>query len=127
MVDKLLKNIVPAILGLGAFVVLSFIFILVLTGRDPEVYVGSISNLVGIFTSSGLLAALLSRVGKNVNGNTSALVEELRKTREAAGITSVQDGVTTQRVEADYAPPLMSEDTLGRIESDADKLPSHRS
>jgi hypothetical protein len=126
MLDKLLRNIVPVILGLGILVILTFVFVLVLTGRNPETYIGSISNLVGIFTSSGLLAALLSRIGKNVNGNQSALVDELRKTREAAGITSTTEGVTVQRSDSEYAPPLMSEDTLGRIQGEADRLPSHK-
>jgi hypothetical protein len=125
MLDKLLRNIVPVILGLGILVILTFVFVLVLTGRNPETYIGSISNLVGIFTSSGLLAALLSRIGKNVNGNQSALVDELRKTREAAGI-STTEGVTVQRSDSEYAPPLMSEDTLGRIQGEADRLPSHK-
>lgn len=126
MIDKLLRNVVPLIIGLGLFVILTFLFILVFTGRDVENYVGSLSTLIGVFVSSGLLAALQTRTAKNVNGNQSALIAELRATREMAGITTGTVQTVTERQGDEYAPPIMGEDTINRIERDKDGLPSHK-
>lgn len=127
MLDKLLRNIVPVIFGFGLLLLITFLFVLSLTGRDPEAYIGSITTLIGLVVSSGLIAALQTRVAKNTNGNTSALIAELKQWREAQNVKPVTGSVPTQRTGDEYAPPLMSEDTLGRIESENDRLPSHRS
>lgn len=114
MLDKLLKNIVPVIFGLGVLVILTFLFVLVLTGRDVEAYLGSISTLVQLTISSGLLGGLLTRIGKNVNGNQTALQRENAELRAAISATPNTGPVM-----------MMSDESLQRIDSDKNKLPSH--
>jgi flagellar motor component MotA len=119
--DKLIRNIVPAIFGAGLILIIAFLGVLALLGRDPEAYIGSITTLIGVIVSSGLIAALQTRVAKNTNGNTTQLVALVREAVAAAQVA--QASASTRET---VAPALDHEDTLTRIEADAARLPSHR-
>lgn len=99
----MLKNAKTAILVIIAALValvLILVALLVLLDKDPTQYVGSLTTLVGVLASSGILAALIGKtnekaeesavkanetaektnqIAKSVNGNTSYLIDVIRE------------------------------------------------
>jgi len=118
------------IIGLGVLLILAFVFVLVLLDKDPTTYIGSLTTLIGILASSGILAAMLGKqnekteavaakteaVAKSVNGNTSRLLDENAVLR--ARVAEYESNSGKHVADAD----LMSEDTIGRIKADSDAL-----
>jgi hypothetical protein len=69
-------------------------------------------------------SATLDTVAKNVNGNTSRLLEAVEALLAERGVSTTQKA-PEERVLTSSEPPI-SEDTILRIKSDRDQLPSHR-
>lgn len=72
------------ILSAGFILIVAMLFVIVLTGRDPEAYIGSITTLLGVIVSSGLITQLLSKnteateaTRSQTNGTLSKLHEQL--------------------------------------------------
>lgn len=124
---NLKNNLVVILLGIGTFLVLALVALLIILDKDPTTYIGSLTTLIGFFIASGLLGSRLQTVAKNVNGNTTKLLEENRQLREQNSSLLAAAPAVDLRDPSEVAPPLMSEDTVGRIQADVDSLPSHRS
>lgn len=128
---KSTKNGIGIIVGVGVLLVLSFVFVLVLFDKDPTAYIGSLTALIGVLASTGVLASMIGKqkeqtdqikakteaVAKSVNGNTSKLLDENAVLRARVAEYEANAG----RHAAD-APDLMSEDTITRIKADSDAL-----
>lgn len=119
-----MNKLVTIFIGIGAIVLLAFLALILILDKDVEAYIGSITTLVTLLVTTGLIGRRLDVVSKNVNGNTSKLLEENKALRELVGVGT--DTVTTARKPEDVAIPLMSEDTIQRISDDKDRLPSHK-
>lgn len=119
-----MDRITKLLVGIGSIIVLVLVALLIILDKDPTSYVGSLAAIVTTLASVGIVGKRLDTVAKNVNGNTTKLIEDNRQLRELAGIGT--GTVSTQRSDDEYSPELMSEDTLTRIEADADKLPKHK-
>jgi hypothetical protein len=72
------------IVGLGLLLIVVMLFVIILTGRDPESYIGSITTLIGVIVSSGVITQLLSKntdateaTRSQTNGTLSKLHEQL--------------------------------------------------
>lgn len=66
----------------------------------------------------------LDTVAKNVNGNTSRLLEAVEALLAERGVATTQQAPPVQNYSA--SEPPISEDTIARIRKDKDELPSHR-
>jgi hypothetical protein len=65
----------------------------------------------------------LDTIGKNVNGNTSRLLEAVEALLAERGVATTQSAPPEQNLTSS-APPI-SEETILRIKKERDKLPSH--
>jgi hypothetical protein len=124
-VFNLKNNLTTVILLIGLVLVILFIGALVLFDKDPTAYLGSISTLIGIISASGLLAGRLDTVSKNVNGNSTKLLDENKRLRAGVQVLLAK-AVPDDRPVEEILPDLMSDDTIARITADKDKLPAHR-
>ena len=104
------------------------IFILIALGRETEqittfalIVIPLVIGLGGVGALQADQAKKIDTVAKNVNGNSTKLIDENSALREA--LTKALNNEDHRRTIV--APPLMSEDTLGAIQSDVDRLPKH--
>lgn len=129
------------IVGIGGFVLLT------LNGHDTSKFEGFLLLLLPLIIGiSGLgvvqarQSSELQKIGKNVNGNQTRLLNENAALRQqlaylsgtplpASGFVVAQvDPITNETVPVQgdtVYPPLMSEDTIMRIHADKDSLPRH--
>lgn len=129
----MLTNAKTAIIVIAASLVglvLILIALLIVLDKDPTTYVGSLTTLIGVLASSGILAAMIGKqndkvretkekteqIAKSVNGNTTKLLDEnaLLRARVAEYEANRSAGA--------HSAELMSEDTISRIKSDSDAL-----
>lgn len=66
----------------------------------------------------------LDVIGKNVNGNSSRLLDAVEKLLAERGVSITQDAPEVQTYTS--SEPPISEDTIARIRAEKDNLPSHR-
>lgn len=118
-----MKNLTSVLVAVGVFIILIFVGLLIILDKDPSTYVGSLTTIITVVAGLGLIGNRLDKVSKNVNGNTTRLLEDNDRLRKLAG---VREGVPVERPDSEYAPPLLSEDTLTSISDINDKLPTHR-
>jgi hypothetical protein len=83
-----MNKYVLIIAGAGLGIILITLSIIVIIGRDPGAYVGTLGTLSGLIVSSGILAQLLGKTREEVtdvkaqtNGRLSALLEALEASR----------------------------------------------
>lgn len=120
----MLTNAKTAILVIASCLValvLVLVALLIVLDKDPTVYVGSLTTLVGVLASSGILAAMIGKqnekveeakqktaqIATSVNGNTTHLVQLVRELSANQG--------TGKHVEVD-------EDRIAQIQADSDAL-----
>lgn len=115
------------------FILVGAIVFLLYTGKDVDKYIGSISVLVGLLVSAGVLGhqqakvnEKIDKVGHSVNGNTTALVDALRKYQERDAAVIAAATATGSQPVVPVVEDVPSEDTITRIEAEADDLPRHR-
>lgn len=121
------NNLTTVLIACLAALLIIALTVIVITGNNPDKYIGSISTLVGLLITAGVIGPRLDKVSKNVNGNTTRLTDEndyLRKRNAALEQAAAIQGTGPVVVAPE---PLMSEDTIERIKSDRDSLPAHRS
>lgn len=116
-----MDKITRLLIGIGAIIVLVLIALLIILDKDPSSYVGSLAAIVTTLAGLGIVGKRLETVAKNVNGNSTKLLDENSQLREA--LLSALNNESHRR--DIVAPELMSEDTLGAIQSDVDRLPKH--
>lgn len=109
------------LIGIGSMIVLVLIAVLIILDKDPTRYVGSLATIVTVLTGIGILGKRQEQIAKNVNGNSTKLLNENAALREAL-LNALNNADHRREI---VAPPLMSEDTVGRIQEDVDKLPKH--
>lgn len=109
------------LIGIGSFIVLVLIGVLIILDKDPTTYVGSLAVIVTTLAGLGILGKRQEQIAKNVNGNSTKLLNENAALRDAL-LNALNNADHRREV---VAPPLMSEDTISRISEDVDKLPKH--
>lgn len=119
------NNLVAIIFAIGAVLVVCFIALIIIIGKDPTQYIGSLTTLIGFIAASGVLGDKLQKVAKNVNGNSTKLLNEnLELRKQVADLLAARPAVDLRDPNA-VLPPLMSDDTIGRIKKDVNSLPSN--
>jgi hypothetical protein len=130
--DKLRVTLIGVLVGLIALIFVS-ITVLIAIGRDTQqVTTFALIVIPIVITAAGLgslqvtQAQKLDNVAKNVNGNTTRLLDELERLRanEAARLAAEGAPVPADNVDTSGIDP-MTEDTLLRIKSQRDTLPKH--
>lgn len=112
-------DITKLLIGVGTIIVLVLIALLMILDKDPTVYVGSLAAIVTVLVTNGLIGRKVETISRNVNGNTSKLLEDNERLR---AIVAERDGVPAERPLSEVAPSLLTEDTIERIKTDRDKL-----
>lgn len=122
------KIIVFGMIALVATVGLIGIITLIALDRPVTAFVSVFVPLVGTL---GVLGGLgynqvkqgetLTTVAKNVNGNTTRLLEAVEK------LLAERPAATDRRPDEEILEDPISADTIARIRDDASKLPSHAS
>lgn len=121
------NNLVAVLVFLGIIIVIGFVVLLLILEKPIDQYVGSLTTIVALVSGLGLIGARVDKVSKNVNGNTSRLLNENDYLRQRNAALE-QAAVSTETGPVVVDPePLMSEDTVERIKRDRDSLPAHRS
>lgn len=120
------KMIVFGMIALVATVGLIGIVTLIALDRPVTAFVSVFVPLVGTL---GVLGGLgynqvkqgetLTTVAKNVNGNTTRLLEAVEK------LIAERSAATDRRPDDEILPEPISADTIAKIRDDASKLPSH--
>jgi hypothetical protein len=122
-----IKSNLTAILVASLVAILAIaLLIIVISGNDPDKYIGSISTLVGLLVTAGVIGGRLDKVSKNVNGNTTKVLNENAALRERNAYLEATFSETPKDNGFQASVPLMSEDTINRIKADRDDLPSHK-
>lgn len=117
-------NLATIITAVGVLFVIALLGLLIILDKPVDTYIGSLTTLAALLTTTGILGARLDKVSKNVNGNTTRLLNENEQLRQVAG-TPTTGSTPVAEGYADPMPELMSEETLNRIKSDRDALPRH--
>lgn len=110
------------LVGIGGIIVVVLIGVLIILDKDPSAYVGSLGAIVTTLVVNGIVGRRVEQVAKNVNGNTSKLLDERAELLKA--LETERASKSTRNAD-EYYPSLLSEDTVERIRADKDKLPSH--
>lgn len=115
------NNLVAVLVFLGLIIIIGFVVLLLILDKPIDQYVGSLTTIVAIVSGLGLLGNRIDKVSKNVNGNTTKLLNENASLRERNAHLEATQGLG-------FSPgvPLMSEDTVSRIAADRDTLPAHK-
>lgn len=115
-------NLTLIITAVGVLFIVALLALLIILDKPVDNYLGSLATLAGLLTTTGILGSRLDKVSKNVNGNTTRLLNENAQLREVASVSTGETPVTAY---ADPMPPLMSENTINQIKADRDQLPKH--
>jgi glucan phosphoethanolaminetransferase (alkaline phosphatase superfamily) len=124
----MINNTKNVLLIIGAILVgllLILLAVLVILDKDPTTYVGSLTSIVAILASSGILAAFIGsvkaktdeaaektdQVAKSVNGNTSYLIDTIRELH----------GLASNTGDGKHVAPL-DEERLSQIHADSEVL-----
>jgi len=106
------NNLTTILVACLAALLIVALTVIVITGNNPDKYIGSISTLVGLLITAGVIGPRLDKVSKNVNGNTTRLMNTIDQ--QNALIVSL-GGTPVQT------------DGIEQIAADRDSLPAHRS
>lgn len=118
-------NLTTIITAVGVMFIVALLALLIILDKPVDTYIGSLTTLAALLTTTGILGARLDKVSKNVNGNTTRLLDENAKLRETAAVTGSNPQVIDSAVYSEPMPELMSEDTINKIKADRDQLPKH--
>ena len=122
---KTAKTAIVVIDAMLIALVLILVFVLIALDKDPTVYIGSLTTLIGFLASSGVLAALIGtqvkktdetkektdQIAKSVNGNTSTLIDYIKELH--AALPAYESG---------GKHVALDEDRLNQIQADSDAL-----
>lgn len=124
----ILVGIIAALVGL----IFVGIMVLIGLGRDVEqVTTFALIVIPIVIAAAGLginqlnQSEKLTTIGKNVNGNSTRMLDTIEKQQQQIGALLAALPATTGALPIDTTPP-MSEDTIVRLRDDAARLPSHR-
>lgn len=115
------SNIAVVLTAIGVMFIVGLLALLIILEKPVDTYIGSLTTLSALLVANGILGSRIDKVSKNVNGNTTRLMNENEQLRKALGIQ-------TGPIDTGFQPTdkLMSEETIMRIRKDRDALPSHR-
>jgi hypothetical protein len=133
------------VLAAGVGFILALLALIIILDKDIDAYVGALSTLFYLVVGSGVVTNVLTKaagnakhaavkadesaetvqlIGKNVNGNTTRMLDELLRQREELAAYRAGRIPVNSDAQGVLVEPI-SEDTILRIQNDAAALPSH--